>query len=129
LATVLTNVGEQWAANRLAGTGTYAATAGTHIGWGTGTTTAAKGDTALTTASTDPAPAGRAACSISTTGTGATAKYSAAATITSTTTQTIAEAGLFDAATAGNLFIHGDFTGIALASGDSIAFTFTLDPA
>ena len=32
-------------------------------------------------------------------------------------------AGLWDAASAGNLFLKGDFTGIGLASGDSIAFT------
>jgi len=31
---------------------------------------------------------------------------------------------LFDATTSGNLFAKGDFTGIALLSGDSIQFTF-----
>jgi len=31
---------------------------------------------------------------------------------------------LFDASTSGNLFVKGDFTGIVLASGDSIQFTF-----
>jgi hypothetical protein len=30
---------------------------------------------------------------------------------------------LFDAASGGNLFLKGDFTGIGLAPGDSIAFT------
>ena len=40
------------------------------------------------------------------------------------TGETITNAGLFDASTSGNLFVKGDFTGIALNSGDSIAFTF-----
>ena len=39
-------------------------------------------------------------------------------------TLTITNAGIFDASTSGNLFAKGDFTGIGLASGDSIAFTF-----
>ena len=46
MATVLTNVGEEWAASRMAGTGSLNIAA-THIGWGTGTATAVKGDTAL----------------------------------------------------------------------------------
>ena len=37
---------------------------------------------------------------------------------------TITNAGLFDASTAGNLFVKGDFTGIVLGTGDSIQFTF-----
>jgi hypothetical protein len=45
-------------------------------------------------------------------------------TITAGTTETITNAGLFDASTSGNLFVKGDFTGIALNSGDSIQFTF-----
>jgi hypothetical protein len=37
---------------------------------------------------------------------------------------TVTNAGLWDAASGGNLFLKGDFTGIGLVSGDSILFTF-----
>jgi hypothetical protein len=39
----------------------------------------------------------------------------------------VTNAGLFDNATiaSGTLFVKGDFTGIGLASGDSISFTFS----
>ena len=36
---------------------------------------------------------------------------------------TVTNAGLFDAASGGNLYLKGDFTGIGLAAGDAIAFT------
>jgi hypothetical protein len=129
---VLTNSGEEWACERLAGvqgSGTNAvqANAGSHIGWGTSITTPVKGDTALTAESADPAT--RVATAVTVTGTGAAAKYQATATLPSTTTQTIQEAGLFSASTTGVCFVHAAFTGIALSSGDSIAFTLTLDPS
>ena len=38
--------------------------------------------------------------------------------------ETITNAGVFDASTSGNLFVKGDFTGLTLAAGDSIQFTF-----
>lgn len=127
---VLTNNGEEWMAERAAGVqgggaNNVAANAGSHIGWGTSITTPAKADTALGTESSDPAS--RAATTVTVTGSGASAKYQATATLSSTTTQTIQEAGLFSASTAGVLFVHGAFTGIALSSGDSIAFTITID--
>lgn len=37
---------------------------------------------------------------------------------------TITNAGVFDASSSGNLYVKGDFTGVVLASGDSIQFTF-----
>jgi len=49
--------------------------------------------------------------------------YQVIGTATATGTVTITNAGLFDAVTVGNLFVKGDFTGIALTSGDSIQFT------
>lgn len=129
MATVLTNNGEEWAAERLAGTqgsGTNAvsANAGTHIGMGTGSHTAAKGDTALTTEVET-----RGATTVTVTGSGSTAKYQATATVTATATRAIIEAGLFSASTAGVMFVSGDFSVINLASGDSIAFTITIDPS
>lgn len=129
MATVLTNNGEEWAAERLAGvqgagTNNVAANAGTHIGMGTTATTAVKGDTALGTEVET-----RGATTVTVTGTGSSAKYQATATVTATTTRAIVEAGLFSASTTGIMFVHGDFSVINLANGDSIAFTITLDPA
>jgi len=132
MATVLTNNGEEWASERLAGvqgagTNNVFGNNGSHIGWGTGAGTAAKGDTTLFTESSDPAA--RVATSVTVTGTGSSAKYQATATLPSTTSQTITNAGLWSASSGGVLFVKGDFTGIPLVNGDSIAFTITLDPA
>lgn len=129
MGTVLTNNGEEWAAERLAGTqggGTnnVSANTGTHIAMGTGGTTAAKGDTALGTEVET-----RSATTVTVVGSGSSAKYQATATITATTTRAIIEAGLFSASTTGIMFVRGDFTTINLASGDSIAFTITIDPS
>ncbi len=127
MANVLVNLGEEWVVDRLIGSGTYSTYTGAYVGWGTGAGTSAKADTGLFTESTDPAT--RATGTITKTGTGATAKWQNVGTLSSTTTQTITNAGCFSASTAGTLFIKGDFAGIALASGDSIQFTFTLDPS
>jgi hypothetical protein len=43
-------------------------------------------------------------------------------TITATANETISEVGVFDASSAGNMDIYGDFTGIDLVNGDSIVF-------
>jgi hypothetical protein len=49
--------------------------------------------------------------------------YQVVATRTATGAGTVTNAGLWDAASGGNLFLKGDFTGIGLASADSIQFT------
>ena len=49
------------------------------------------------------------------------------ATVTAEADKTITEAGLFNNDTAGSLFIHGDFTGIVLSTGDKIELTFQLE--
>jgi hypothetical protein len=87
-----------------------------YIGWGTGAGTAAVGDTALFTA----APEARVQATKSV----ANSTETLVGTITAGTAETITEAGAFDASTAGNLWLHSNFTGIALAVGDSIQFTF-----
>lgn len=48
------------------------------------------------------------------------------ATLTATATGTVTNAGTFDSSTiaAGNLGVKGDFTGVPLNSGDSLALTF-----
>lgn len=124
MADVLTNNGEDWAAQRLAGTGSLSTNNGTHGGFGTDATAAAKGDTALGTEVES-----RGATSVSVTGSGSTAKYQAVWTNTATTTRAIQEAGLFSASSAGTMFTSHNFTTINLASGDSIQFTLTIDPS
>lgn len=122
MATVLTNNGEQWAADRMSGVSSLD---GHFIGWGTGAGTAAKADSTLFTEAAEA----RAVGTVSTSGTGSAAKYQVVGTITSASAQTITNAGNLTASTAGTLIVHGDFTGIALSINDQIQFTITIDPS
>lgn len=122
LATVLTNLGEQWASDRMSG---VSALNGSFIGWGTGAGTAAKADTVLFTEAAEARVSG----TVTTNGTGAAAKYQVVGTLTSASVQTITNAGNFTASTAGVLIVKGDFTGVALAINDQITFTVTIDPS
>ncbi len=129
MATVLVNGGFAVLTNRII----QAGTAPKNIGWGTGTqTTALAADTGLgpttierlvdltTAAGTDHTVGTESR----TTTTQTNDTYTVTGTRTATGAGTVTVAGLFDAASGGTLFIKGDFAGIALASGDSIAFTF-----
>ena len=130
MASVLTNLGEEWVVDKLVATsGTYSTEVGNFVGWGTGAGTANKTDTTLFTESNDPVSSARTTGAVTKTGSGATAKWQCVATVPSTSSQTITNAGTFKAGGAVAMFIKGDFTGIPLASGDSIQFTFTLDPS
>lgn len=122
LATVLTNVGEQWVCDKLTST---VSTTGSFVAWGTGAGTAAKGDTTLFTEASEARVSG----TVSTSGTGSAAKYQVVATITADGSKTITNAGNFTASSGGTLIVKGDFTGIALALNDQIQFTITLDPS
>ena len=126
MATKVVDGGLDITTNRIKGSGTEPL----NIGWGTGAGTAAVADTTLfteklvdltTSAGTDHT-AGTSS-RITTTTTNDT--YKVTGTRTATGAGTVTNAGLFDAASGGNLFLKGDFTGIGLASGDSIAFTIT----
>jgi hypothetical protein len=125
LATVITNVGLAVFTNRII----QAGTAPKNIGWGTGT--AAAGDTTLfteklvdltTSAGTDHTVGTESR----TTTTQTNDTYTVTGTRTATGAGTVTNAGLFDAASGGTLTVKGDFTGIGLAIGDSIAFTFNV---
>lgn len=126
MATVITNVGFAIPPARLMGTGTEPK----FVGWGTGAGTAAAGDTTLSSekALDLSATSGtrNTGSSSATTTTQTNDTYTVTNTCTATGSGTVTNAGLFDNATigSGTLYLHGDFTGIALASGDSIAFTF-----
>ena len=92
------------------------------VAWGTGTTTAAKTDTGLQTASAEARTTGTAS-RVTTTVTNDT--FQVVGTITSTSAQTIAEVALYDALTVGTCFFHATHGAQTLASGDSIQYTIT----
>jgi len=117
MADIWTDVGEDRAADFF--DGTASAPANWLVGWGTGAGTAAKGDTTLFTEAAE-ARVNLAEAQPSSN------INSLTATMTSTGAQTITNAGVFDAATAGNMVVKGDFTGQVLANGDKIDFTITI---
>jgi len=122
MATVLTNVGEEFIVDKLTET---VQTKIEYVGWGTGAGTAAKADTTLFTEAAETRIQG----TTSKQGSTSTAKLQVVATMTSASAQTITNAGLFTAVTSGTLGIKGDHTGVAVAIGDQITYTFTLDPS
>jgi len=121
MATAYTSVGETVVVDLIDGTsGTHIDATNGKIGWGTGAGTAAKGDTTLFAEASEARVAVVASQPTAD-------KNQWTATITANGTKTITNAGIFDAAAAGNLIVHGDFTGILLALNDQIAFTITLE--
>lgn len=124
MATVLTDAGRAIITNRIKGGGTEPKL----IGWGTGTNAAAVTDTALQTEAAPTTSGGRVSgtssqITIDVTNDG----YQVVGTVTAGSSLAISEAGLFDAASGGNMLIRGDFAQINVVSGDSITFTFKLD--
>ena len=119
-ATVITNAGQAIVTNRMIGSGTEPK----FVMWGTGAGTSAVTDTTLFTETTDEARTTGTSSRVTTTVTNDT--YQVVGTITvATAGKTITNVGLFDVITAssGNLYFKSDFTGLALAVGDSITFT------
>jgi hypothetical protein len=123
MATFVVDTGLDITTNRVKGAGTEPL----NVGWGTGAGTTARTDTTLfTERDVDLAAAGpnrTAGTSTRVTTTTTNDTYQVVATRTATGAGTVTNAGLFDAISGGNLFLKGDFTGIGLASGDSIQFT------
>ena len=121
MATIYTDAGEAKVVDLIDGTSaTHLDTSNAKIGWGTGAGTAAKTDTTLFTEATE-------ARVVPTVSQPTASKNQWVGTITADGAKTITNAGLFDAAAAGNLVVHGDFTGIVLALGDKIEFTISLE--
>lgn len=118
MATLLVNGGRAIITNRIKGAGTEPL----YVAWGTGAGTTAAADTTLFTESTSPATRTTGTSTQQTTTT-TNDTYQVVGTLTSGVAQTITNTGLFDAVSAGNLFIKSDFTGVVLAIGDSIQFT------
>ncbi len=130
MATLVVAVGRAIITNRIKGAGTEPL----NIGWGTGTQTATtRADTGLgpttveklvdlaTSAGTDHTVGTSSRITTTTTND----SYRVTGTRTATGAGAVTVAGLFDAASGGNLFLKGDFAAINLASADSIAFTIT----
>lgn len=117
MADIYTQAGEEIVADILDST---VAQPTWYIGWGTGAGTAAKGDTVLFTEATEARVA-------------ATQSQPSAdinqflATLTADGAKTITNAGVLSASSGGTLLLHSDFTGVVLALGDKIEFTFTLE--
>jgi hypothetical protein len=126
MATVVTNGGQSIPSARMIGSGSDPK----NIGWGTSAGTAAATDTTLfgekdvDLASTSGTRTAGTSSQVTTTNTNDT--YQVTGTRTATGAGTVTNAGLWDNGTigSGTLYVKGDFTGVALASGDSIAFTF-----
>jgi hypothetical protein len=120
MANVFTTIGKQIVVDFIDGTNTAVLDAtNAKIGWGTGAGTAAVGDTILFTEASE-------ARVVPTIAQPAADTNQWVGTLTADAGKTITNAGLFDAAAAGNLFIHGDHTGVVLATGDKIEYTITL---
>jgi len=117
MATLLVNTGKAIITNYLNG---GAATQPKYIGWGTGAGTTSASDTTLFTEVLPRVSGTTSQVTTSTTND----TYQVVGTQTAGTSETITNAGLFDASTSGNLFVKGDFSGIPLNNGDSIQFTF-----
>lgn len=120
MATVLTDTGKADMINALNG-GSH--TPPTYIGWGTGAGTSGETDTTLFTEASETRDNGTKSV-VTTTVTNDT--YQVVGTLTADGTKTITNAGLFDAVSSGDLYVKGDFTGIALTLGDSIQFTIKI---
>jgi hypothetical protein len=124
MATFVQDSGLDIVTNRVKGSGTEPL----NIGWGTGAGTTVRTETTLfteklvdltTSAGTDHTLGTSSRQTTTTTND----TYQVVGTRTATGAGTVTNAGLFDAASGGNLFLKGDFTGIGLASGDAIQFT------
>ena len=119
-STAVVNKGRDILTNRIIGSGTEPK----YVAMGTGTTGVALTDTALGGEVESRTTGTSSRTTTSTTND----TYQVTGTVTATTSRTIGEAGLFDqSALGGNLFVRGVLAStISLASGDSIAFTFTV---
>ena len=104
MSTLLVNTGRAIVTNRINGGGTIPQ----FVGWGTGAGTAGQTDTTLFT---EVLPRTSGTTSQQTTNT-TNDTFQVVGAIVAGVNETITNAGLFDASTAGNLFVKGDFTGI-----------------
>lgn len=120
MPTIVTNTGLVRIINALNG-GSH--TPPQHIGWGTGSTAPAAGNTGLETAAAEDRTSGTRSVE-ETVIAGDT--FRVVGTITAEGTKTISEVALFDAAAAGNCYLRATFTGVPVEADDAIAFTIDI---
>jgi hypothetical protein len=121
-ATVVTTTGKAITTARLIGA-TPTQAAPNFIAIGTGATTAARTAAAADTALSTQVETRATGTPSQVTTTGANDTYQTVGTITATAARAVDEAGVFDAATAGNMFLSATFPVINLATGDSLQLT------
>lgn len=120
MGTFYTQKGEEVVCDLIDGTsGVHLDATNAKIHWGTGT-----GHSKASTALITPGSEARVVAAVSQP---AADKIQWVGTLTADASKTITEAGLFDAAAAGNMPVVGDFAGVALALGDKIEFTVSLE--
>ena len=124
-ATVLTNAGRAITTNRIKGLGTEPS----YVGVGTGATAAARTAVVADTTLSNAAGARVSGTSTQQTTTVANDTYQVVGTVTAVGAIAVDEAGLFDAATAGNMFLSTTFPVVNLAIGDSIQTTLKVQYA
>lgn len=116
----LTTVGREWVIDKIQSIAPNTNAMMAWIGWGTGTTAEAVGDTALVTAASE------ARVAVTQSQPAATTDRNVA-TITADGTKTIAEVGRFNQLASGGVMIQRHvFTGVPLVLNDSIQFTLDL---
>jgi hypothetical protein len=120
MATLVVNTGRAIATNLISGLG---GTVPKFVGWGTGAGTTGATDTTLFTESSEARTSGTVSQQTVTT---TNDTFQVIGAITASAGRTITNAGLLDASSAGNLYCKGDFTGLAILTGDSIQFTFKI---
>ena len=128
MATLLVNAGQAICSGRMLGASPAQAEP-KNIGIGSGAGTTAAGDTTLFTEYTTgtwTAYARTANAGTQVTGTNTNDTYQVQGTFTAGAAQTVTNAACFDAASAGNILVKGDFAGVVLANGDSIQITIKL---
>jgi hypothetical protein len=119
MASVFADAGKAITTNRIIGAGTEPK----YVAWGTGAGTAAVADTTLFTEASEARVSGT---STRVTTTVTNDSHQVVGQMVANGSKTITNAGVFDASTSGNLYVKGDFTGVALVLNDTIDFTFKL---
>lgn len=90
-----------------------------HIAWGSGTTAAAVGQTALVSENAEARTAGTISQPAANT-------YRVSGSITATGTRVVEEVGLFDASSSGNMIVRATHGQLNLESGDVVTYTIDL---
>jgi hypothetical protein len=122
-ATLITNLGKAMFADRIRQTPATYPNAPRYAGIGTGATAAARTAAVADVALSTPVEARVAGAESVVTTTVANDTMQNVATFTATAARAVDEYGLFDAATAGNMFLSATFPVINLAIADSVQFT------